>query len=780
MSKDGKIIYWLNLLTRSWVPWFADFVIRRRFLILGFCIILLGISIKVIVTDYRLAQNLKDDLPVDDPDIVFMNEFVETFGGYELLVIGIETDDVFTKEILDYVDLLTGKVEKIENIQEVVSLTNILEIHGENDEIIVEPLISQKGVPSDPKELSQIKERALSNKFWINSLVSKDGKACAINMKLPILQDDATFRFQIVSDIRQMLSDKNIPPPPGASIYFTGVSVFGKDALEAMEDDLFNYFWLIPLMILVLLFVVFRTLRGVLVPQVVIFLSVAYTLALLFATGKSITMISTMLPVLIAVIAISDVIHVIARYYEQSQFIRDKNELVRSTIIHMLPPCFLTSTTTAAGFGSLMISDVTQVKDFGFFAAVGLMASFFVAMTIAPIILSMLPLPKQKVREAYAEGFFNRLLTHFDRITTKDKVVIPTIAVLVLFCAAFGIYHLKVETTMAKFLPKDKPSVTGLNWLQDKMAGVTTLEMMISGEEGVFKEPWALEEVRGLSKYLESLYEVNKVYSIVDFITTFNKVLHNDNPDFEKIPPTQKDISQYLLLFESTDGQETLEDFVLADYSTTRVTARIRSMGSASHLELIEHVNKYVETRLDKRLKLRTTGVVVLYATLTTALVKGQIYSLIIAFFVIIIMMMIHLRSIKIGLLSMIPNIFPLAVTLGLMGIMDISLNVATVMISCIALGIAVDDTIHYLSRYGAELEEGKSLDQAMHRTIMGAGRGMIFTSLVITGGFFALCFSSFQINKAFGILTGITMITAVFADLLLLPVLIRIFRIRR
>jgi len=141
---------------------------------------------------------------------------------------------------------------------------------------------------------------------------------------------------------------------------------------------------------------------------------------------------------------------------------------------------------------------------------------------------------------------------------------------------------------------------------------------------------------------------------------------------------------------------------------------------------------------------------------------------------------MIHLRSFKIALLSMIPNMFPIIITLGIMGYMEISLNVATVMIACIALGIAVDDTIHYLSRYGSELRQGKSLEKAMSKTIMGAGRGMVFTSLVITGGFFVLCFSSFEINKAFGILTGITMITAVFADLLLLPVLIRILKVAR
>jgi hypothetical protein len=296
----------------------------------------------------------------------------------------------------------------------------------------------------------------------------------------------------------------------------------------------------------------------------------------------------------------------------------------------------------------------------------------------------------------------------------------------------------------------------------------------------VFKEPWALAQVGALQRYVESLPESNKAFSVVDFVRTFNKVLHDDDPAFDRIPETRQAVAQYLLLFEMTGEQEMLERFVNADYSYTRISARIRSLGSAGHTELIEHIEKYASTQIDPRLKFETTGMVVLYASYTTALVKGQINSLIIAFFIITLMMIVHLRSLKIGLLSMVPNLMPVVLTIGVMGMMDISLNVATVMIACIALGIAVDDTIHYLSRYGEELRAGKSIDAAMERTIFGAGRGMIFTSLVITGGFFVLCFSSFHTNRAFGILTGITMITAVFADLLVLPVLIRTLKLGR
>lgn len=765
----------------SRVPFFiARFVIRFRYPILILSIILLVLSGLEIRRDFRLAQNIKDDLPSDDPQIVTFENFLNQFGDAELLVIGVETDDVFTYEALTFVDRLTRQAEKIKDIDETLSLSNALEIIGSDGLIEVAPFFPESGLPKDPAGLSALKQKALSNKFWVNSLVSPKGDACAINMKLGLLQDDATFRFEVVNQVQKLLEDPKNAPPAGIKTRLTGVSVFGRDSIKAMEDDLVSYIWLMPVLVLVLLFAVFRTLRGVLVPQVVIWFAVAYTLAFLFVTGKAITMISTMLPVLIGVIAISDVIHVIARYYEESQTIRDKKALVQSTMEKMLPPCFLTSTTTAAGFGALMVSDLTQVRDFGLFAAIGLMLAFIVAMTVAPIILSFLPVPKTKIRESYQTGFFNRTLTAVNDFVYKDKILIPILTVVLVIVSIMGISYLRVETQLSKFLPQDAPSVVNLYWLQDKMAGVSTLEMTLRGEPGTFKEPWAVDELKRLQDYLESLPEVNKAFSLADFVLTFNRVLHDDDPAFYDTPKTRQAVAQYLLLFEMTGEKEMLDSFINADYSYTRVSARIVSMSSSGHNELIEHVNDYARRRIDSRLQFQTTGVVVLYATLTTALVNGQINSLFIAFFVITIMMIVHLRSLRLGLLSMVPNTLPIMVTLGMMGLFEITLNVATVMIACIALGIAVDDTIHYLSRYGSELRQGHKGHEAMRRTMLGAGRGMVFTSLVLTGGFMVLCFSSFHTNRAFGILIAITMVSAIFADLFLLPVLLRLFRLDR
>jgi uncharacterized protein len=755
----------------------ARFVIRFRLPILIVSVLLCLLSIYVIATQYRLAQNIKDDLPKHDPQIIAFEEFLEQFGDAELLVVAIEAEDVFTQERLEYIQRLTRLFEQIRDVQETLSLTNAMEILG-NDGVLAVELLIDGGVPESAEELARLRVKALSNRFWVNSLVSADGTAAAINMKLEILRDDATYRFEVVKRVQEILNEN--PPPPNVERHFTGVSVFGRDSLDAMQSDMVNFIWLMPILVLVLLFAVFRTFRGVFVPQIVIWFAVGYTLAILFATGKSITMISTMLPVLIGVIAISDVIHILARYYEQSQTITDRKELTESALAHMIPPCFLTSTTTAAGFAALMISNLTQVRDFGLFAAIGLMSAFGVAISVAPIILSYLPPPKKSVRNIYSAGPTNRILVGLNRFVERDRWITLVLAVAIIAVSVAGIMNLKIETQLSKFLPQTAPSVKSLHWLQEKMAGVSSLEVTLRGDPGTFKEPWALAEIEQLEKYLESLPGVDKVFSIVDFVRTFNEVLHDQDPAFDRIPESRQAVAQYLLLFEMTGRDDLLSSFINADYSYTRISARIQSMGSAGHADLIAHMQEYADRLIDSRLQYNATGMVVLYATITNALVRSQIGSLGIAFFIITIMMILHLRSVKLGLLSMVPNTFPIAVTLGMMGLFEISLNVATVMIACIALGIAVDDTIHYLSRYGAEIHAGKSEAEARRATMMGAGRGMVFTSIVITGGFFVLCFSSFHTNRAFGILTGITMVTAVFADLMLLPVLMKLLGIKK
>jgi len=286
------------------------------------------------------------------------------------------------------------------------------------------------------------------------------------------------------------------------------------------------------------------------------------------------------------------------------------------------------------------------------------------------------------------------------------------------------------------------------------MSAFSTLEMTIEGPPGVFREEWGFEEVRKIQRFLESLPGVDKVVSFANFIREFDRDI---------------------FLLETTDR---FDSFLSSDYSTARVSARIQPTSTAGQLELLSKVEESAPKELDKRLRFRTTGAARLYATKATALINGQVRSLGFSMVVITLLLILYLRSIRVGLLSMIPNVLPVLMTLGMMGLSGISLNLSTVMISCIAIAIAVDDTIHFLVRYRREILTNGRVTPAIERTMFESGRAMVFTSLVIAGGFSILLFSSFAPIEYFGLLTAFTMITALGADLLVLPFLIKLFKV--
>ncbi|HDH96479.1 MAG TPA: RND family transporter, partial [Proteobacteria bacterium] len=759
----------------------ARFILKYRFTTL---IVVAGLTVLLLsqAVHLRFAQNLKNDLPKDDPEIVFFEKFHNQFSNSELSVITVSGRRVFHYDVLSYIDRLTRLISGVHDIKDVVSITNIYEIVGTPEGFEVKPFIEK--VPKDTKKLKELERRALRNPEWVRDLISPDGTAAAINISIELLRDDATFRFRVVKDIEHIL--KKNPPPEGVTVHFTGISTFGVEALKTMKRDMKEFAWLTPIIVIITLFFAFRNLRGVVVPHAILFTSVVWTLGVFMWRGNAISMITTMLPTLIGVICLSDVIHIITRYYEESYKSRDKKQVLENTLAHMIEPCFLTSSTTAVGFGSLATSRLLQVKLFGYYSALGIMISYILAITLTPVILSFLPLPRAGLRKRYQTGALTKVLNSVEDFVERDRFVVFTITAICVIAAIVGITRIRVETRISEFLPQNSPSVVGLRFLCEKFAGVSSLEMTLSGPPEIFKEPEALKAVSKLQDFLESLPEVDKVYSFANFVKKFNQAMHEGKEEFYTIPDSRDLIAQYLLLFSMTGREDLLGAFINYDYSWTRISARIKSMGSKGHLELLRKVEAWADKNLPKtvngkKLEFRTTGIVKLYAVITTALINSQLKSLGLALVFITILMIIHMRSLKIGLVSMIPNVIPIIITLGFMGWLDIALNVATVMISCIALGIAVDDTIHYLARYKHEVrsDEDRQIIPAMRRTMLNTGRAMVYTTVVIAGGFFILSFSSFLTNRAFGILTGVTMITALLADLLLLPVLVRVFKLR-
>jgi len=752
----------------------AEFILDHRLLV-GAVIVLITAVLGYQLRLFRISQSEREDLPDNDPDLLYFEEFCKEFGDTELLLIALEVPDVFTPEVLTYIRRLTDLIKKVDDVEDVVSLTDVVDIRADEVELAIGPLIDE--IPTDPSALAAIRERAIGNAYIAKNIVSPSGTATSINAKLGLLAEDETYRFRVVQAVEKILAENS--PPAGVKIYLTGVTPLLNDSLRYIQLDLKHYMWLIPVLIIILLIIIFRTLRGAFIPQLIILASIVSTLGLFFTSGRAVNMVTTMLPVLIVVICLSDVIHVIARYYEEAARSQDRRQVLVNTMEHMLTACLMTSLTTAVGFGSLAVSQLKSVKDFGIFSGIGIMLAYGLGMTITPIVLSFLPLPRVKAWENLEASWTSHLLDWIDRFTARDRWIIPTVCLALMAISLYGVSLLRIETQVSKFVPQSAPSIQGLNFIQKTMAGFTTVEMAIEGEPDIFKEPWALREVAEVQSFLAAQPGVDVTFSPADLIKEANRAMTDGSQANYVIPDDRRTIAQHLLTLEATESSELLLSFLSFTYSTARISARIRSMSTAGHLRLLAALTEFTEQHLDRRLSFRTTGVIKLYATTVTTLVRSQLRSLAFSFLIITILMIIHMRSLKLGLLSMIPNIIPVLLTMGMMGLAGISLNVATVMISSIALGIAVDDTIHILNRYRREVRIDDDIDAAIHRSLHSTGRAIIFTSVVIALGYSVIVLSNFAPNRYFGLLTAVTMISALIADLFLTPYLLRITRLK-
>lgn len=724
---------------------------------------------------FRIADTLSGQLPKDDPEILYIEESFERFGHNEILAVGLELGDVFTAENLELISRLTDRIEKVPNVTEVLSLANAVDMRGTDEGVDFRRLYDTP--PVSLAEMEALRRRVLSNPYWIGNVISRDGRAASVNAFLPYKREGAmAFRLQVVDDVKAIIDEE---VPVGMTAHLAGLATLGSESRDSILGDLKTYMWALPIFSCAILYILFHGLRGIVIPQSVIFMTIVWSMGLFFLRGRALSWSTTILPVLIGVICTSDVIHILSRYYEEARRWGKKDKALVEALAHMIRPCFLTSTTTMIGFASLLASRLIPVREFGLYAAVGLAFAYIIGITLTPISLSFLSLPRSLTGvESGGPGLLSRGLARLSRFIATDRLKVPLLTALILGVAAVGIFRIEVETQLSMFLPKESKGLAAYRFFDDRFCGIGQIEIELKGTEGTFSEPRALEEIDRIQRAIETFPGTLKGFSVVSFIKDFHKAMNAEEDRFYAIPQDRRTLAEYFLLFEVAGREDLLDAFVTYDRGIARISIWIEGMSSADQLELIERVDGLLGEELDPGLSYRLTGGVVIFATLVQALVQSQVNSLFVAFLVITAMMCVHFRSLKVGLVSMIPNMMPIAITLGIMGWMGITLNPATVMIACISLGIAVDDTIHYLSRYHAEYGLDHDRPAATDRTMMSTGRAIVFTSVVIIGGFWLLVFSDFEPNAHFGILTGVTMISALLADLVVAPYCIKLFRL--
>lgn len=795
---------------------FANLISSRRWWFVSFIIILTAFfvySAKGIKTDNSIEIWLKQD----DPALAFYNKFKKDFGNEEFLLIAINNDNIFSAEGIRVISRISTEIKKLKGISDVTSIPTIFKQKINTPyfkELLNKSLKLEDGIRKPPKvnPLEIFRHDLLKDPIYINNVISRDGKTTAIiamvegpaagnrgDKKSEIEQNWSEFRKELIADVRKIIIENS-----ASNVYLAGPSVINAELDRMSQEDLAMFVPLMFCVAIAVLIVLFRKVSGVILPMASVGISNIWTIGLYAACGNSMNMVSGIITPVIFVVTLSTSVHIINHYYYLESAINNcqsSTANLQSTIKHVGMPCFLSCLTTSIGFLSLMTSDVLPVKMTGAFTAAGIMLSFFVSVVLITAASSFLRYKrsgqKQSGRLQHTAQIFQRLLGSISSFVCYRTWFVMIFCIVLIVISIYGILRLEVESDIIKAFPKDSEIIIANNYIEDNLTGLLPLEIAASPSNNTtVTDPMILNSLENFQEFLKSINEVTFTLSIADVIKKANQTINTGNPQYYKIPESEEKANACLNMASLYEGS-IVNNLFTPDKTSARISVRMKQAGSERYSKILDMIKDYIENNMTQNINMRITGVVHLLIEMQDYLLMNQIKTFSLAFAIIFIVMVFLLRSIKLALISMIPNIIPVILTIGAMGYADIRLDSGTMMIASVAIGIAVDDTIHFLYRFRKEFNQRvvshdnpdinsnpdmdirKYYVMSIDQTLRHVGKAMIFTSIVAVCGFLTLCLSHFKPIQYFGLLTAVTMASAIVADLFVTPCCLLVFRPR-
>ena len=705
----------------------------------------------------------------DDPVYKDYERFRSEFGGTRSLIIALKAesaDRLFARDTLEFIDRITGDIERVDTVQRVASLATATIVQATPDGgLDVHPLLENVDTASP----ADIRRRALGDDLIRGDLVSEGADVTAL-----VVSFDEDRIDRVRSGVIQAIHGIVDPQlPSGVKAYYNGSLEISETYNRVTLDNQRKFTPPILLFTVVAIFVTFRSWRKTLISIVGIGVSIVWTLGLYSLMGFSYNVLSSMIVPLIVVLAIADDVHMMQHWDEERR--RGDNEYAfKATVAHLVAPLLGASATTALGMLSLATSNVVAVRAFGVGAAVGIMMDFVISLVLIPTLLTWVkPETGEAPHERYLIGPLQRI-AHYS-CTYPKRVV--AISLLVGVVAALGIFRLRVDTNHINFFRKTHPLSQSAAIIDKELSGVYSFQIMLEGPPDSLKTPDALHRIDRLEQALRAFPHVRKVTSVADYVKRINKELNEGRPEANVVPQDGDTIAQELFVFAlGGEGRHELERVVASDYSRAQISVKLESMSSDIVLEQVEQSDRLAKASFEGTgITTLTTGSGRLFSTLDHYLVTSQVSSFATAFVTVFAVIFVVFRSARFGILTIVPNVLPVLAVLGIMGYLDISMNVATVMLASVALGVVDDDTIHFINRYRREVAAGASTDGAIEIATAHEGRASLTTALINSCGFGVLLFSEYRPTAWFGGLLALTLAVAFLAEVFILPATIKL-----
>ncbi|MES2134396.1 MAG: MMPL family transporter [Bacteroidota bacterium] len=717
------------------------------------------------IKDLKFNYDFEAFFPNEDSELEIYHTHRDRFEwDNEFVLLGLENKKgIFKKDFLQKVDSLSKELKEIPYINKVISPTTIKNI-------------SLGGLAPVQKRLLHIEDESLykedsttiyNTPELMGSFFPADAKSISIFIKT----DEGISKIKCDSLAKNI--EKAFKKYHFDDVHFVGRIVAQAVYLENLQKE-FKYFLIISFIVIVLfLWLSFRSTYGIVVPITIVIVSIFWTLGIMSMIGQPLDIMTVMLPVMIFIAGMSDVVHFFSKYFEELGKGTQKDKIFPLILKEVGFPTFLTLVTTVVGFLSLLFSSIVPIRDFGIFTSVGIVIAFILTYTLLPALLYFFT-PKKLVEvHGHDNKAYNIMRKILFWIFRSQKTII-VISIVIVILSIIGVYKIKVNNILLEDL-SDKVRIKQDFMFFDKhYSGVRPLELAIEIKNG--KTVWDYDVMRQLNEvdsFLKKEYHAGFMYSPAMLAKTIHKAM-NDLPPGTTAFPGKEDYEEVKKQLISNKKNKDIKRIITPDGKYARINGKISDVGSIVVNEQNIRFNEFIKTHVNQNdIQIRITGAAHLIDRnnqyMVTNMTQGFIFSIIV---IALLTYFLH-RSWRMVLVFILPNVVPLLIIAGIMGYAGIELKAATSLVFSIAFGVATDDTIHFISRLKIELGYGKSLIYAFKRTYFETGKPILLTTFILMGGFMSLMISNFQSTFYFGFLICITIIIAVLADIFLLPVLL-------
>ena len=729
------------------------------------------------VTKLKTDTSRRALISVEDPGWPAYRDTIETFGSDNITIVFVSDPELFTEAKLKRLEALHHELLDLDAVKSVESLFNVTTLRYRDGGLDTGRVLD--GRYDDAAALKRAVENASANPLILGDLINKDGTATAF-----VVAVSSENSPNYLAKVFQTIED-TITPVKGefAEAFQIGPPRLEHDLAKGIQND-FRLLLPIALLILITSIVIFlRTPRFAIIPVATSLISILWTFGFMGHVGLPVTLLSSMIPSLIIVIGSTEDTHLLSAYLdglregEAESRAATRDVAIRFMARHMGLPILITSFTTAFGFGSNAISEIPMIQGFGYSTSFAMIANLVATVLLVPLMLSVMGStkpPKQK-NIGGSGGLAALVTTLFEKVAVKHgNKVLAASALVVAIVGAFA-YNIKVNDDPLANFRADHPITRAGVKLHEQLAGMQVFNVVLKAKEpGAFKESENLKKVEAAAKFMREQKAYDKITSLADYVSLVNREINEGKEEFYQVPDARTKIDQFLLMFK----RDALENYVSPDYRSAKILVRHYITNSHDLRQHIAELRTKLDGILGNDIEYELTGEALMISSGAQTLVNGQIYSLLLLILVIYMIMSILFTSLAAGLVSLVPNLMPLIMNFGTMGLLGIPLNPGTALVAVIAMGIAIDDTSHLMIRYSDEHRSNPDPDKAILETIRMEAIPVVSTSIGLAGMFLTLLFSNFNSVAQFGLLAAATMIYAMLADLFITPLILRHVRL--